>query len=41
MLWLTKFDLQPKKFTYDIQGKKTLPVTDNDLLSVDLKGGYN
>ena len=36
-----KFDSQLKEFTYDVQGKKTLPVTDNGLLSVDLKGGYN
>jgi len=36
-----KFDSQFREFTYDIQGKKTLPVTDNGLLSVDLKGGYN
>jgi hypothetical protein len=36
-----KFDLQFREFSYDIQGKKTLPVTDNGLLSVDLKGGYN
>jgi len=36
-----RFDSQLKEFTYDIQGKKTLPVTDNGLLSVDLKGGYN
>lgn len=30
-----------KELTCDVQGKKTLPVTDNGLLSVDLKGGYN
>jgi len=36
-----KFDSQLKEFTYDVQGKKTLPVTDNGLLSVDIKGGYN
>jgi hypothetical protein len=36
-----KFDSQFRELTYDIQGKKTLPVTDNGLLSVDLKGGYN
>lgn len=36
-----KFDSQLKEFTYDVRGKKTLPVTDNGLLSVDLKGGYN
>ena len=36
-----KFDSQLREFTYDVQGKKTLPVTDNGLLSVDLKGGYN
>jgi hypothetical protein len=36
-----KFDSQFREFTYDIQGKKTLPVTDNGLLSVDIKGGYN
>lgn len=41
MLRLTKFDSQLKEFTYDIQGKKTPPVTDNVLLSVELKGGYN
>jgi hypothetical protein len=41
MLRLTKFDSQLKEFTYDIQGKKTLPITDNVFLSVDLKGGYN
>jgi hypothetical protein len=36
-----KFDSQFRELTYDIQGKKTLPVTDNGLLSVDIKGGYN
>jgi len=36
-----KFDSLLREFTYDIQGKKTLPVSDNGLLSVDLKGGYN
>ncbi len=33
-----KFDSQFREFTYDIQRKKTLPVTDNGLLSVDFKG---
>ncbi|BBM98873.1 hypothetical protein MPTK1_1g16860 [Marchantia polymorpha subsp. ruderalis] len=36
-----KFDSKPYEITYDVQGKKTLPLTDNGLLSIDLKGGYN
>jgi hypothetical protein len=36
-----KFNSELKELTYDIRGKKTLPVTDNGLLSFDIKGGYN
>ncbi|EFJ28011.1 hypothetical protein SELMODRAFT_94465, partial [Selaginella moellendorffii] len=36
-----RYDTDHKEFTYDVRGKKTLPLTDNGLLSVDLKGGFN
>jgi hypothetical protein len=36
-----KYDTDARDFSYDIQVKKTLPVTKNGLLSVDVKGGYN
>ncbi|KAJ7564084.1 hypothetical protein O6H91_02G000800 [Diphasiastrum complanatum] len=36
-----KFDTELREFTYDIQGKKSLPITENGLLSLDVKGGFN
>eukprot|EP00250_Pteridium_aquilinum_P003678 c13987_g1_i1 orf=581-1087(-) len=36
-----KYDTEVKEFSYDIQAKKTLPITESGLLSVDIKGGYN
>eukprot|EP00249_Psilotum_nudum_P011619 c23280_g1_i1 orf=81-587(+) len=36
-----KYDSESREFTYDVQAKKTLPITDSGLLSVDIKGGYN
>lgn len=36
-----KFNSELKEFTYDVQAKKTVALTDNGLLSVDLKTGYN
>ena len=36
-----KYDTDARDFSYDIQVKKSLPITSNGLLSVDVKGGYN
>lgn len=37
----TKLDSQLRELTCDIRGKKSLPISENGLLSVDFKGGYN
>lgn len=36
-----KYDTEMREFICDLQGKKTIPITDNGLLSVDMKGGYS
>ena len=36
-----KYDTDARDLSYDIQVKKSLPITSNGLLSVDVKGGYN
>ncbi|KAH9305301.1 hypothetical protein KI387_009705, partial [Taxus chinensis] len=36
-----KYESEIREFTCDLQGKKTLPIASNGLLSVDTKAGYN
>ncbi|KAH7446809.1 hypothetical protein KP509_01G077400 [Ceratopteris richardii] len=36
-----KYDIDGKEFSYDIQAKKTLPITETGLLSLDIRAGYN
>lgn len=36
-----KFDSKLRDITYDVRGKKSLSLSDDGLLSLDVKGGYN
>ncbi|CAM6101402.1 unnamed protein product [Calypogeia fissa] len=36
-----KFDSKLREITYDMQGKKTVSISDDGLLSIHLKTGYN